>query len=259
MNTFNQSFNHEFAEHIKVAKTKISAILAGERKAEHNTYLQAATGIAAESQRTSATAKDPEPLNRKERARYNQLVKPEEENALKRWAKEKGLWVEETAFNANYGQNYVDAGAEQKVYLKTDGKRVFKINTGRFHGTWLDFFIRLIIHQTIFPSTGYTLEGFTIEKEQFCSVVEQPWVTAKKGASKDEVGKMLLQLGFVNTKLNDYYNKEHGLILEDLHDENVFVGQEGNLLFVDPVIYFETPDLGLGGKNLFRFPFGKSF
>jgi len=27
--------------------------------------------------------------------------------------------------------------------------------------------------------------------------------------------------GFINTKNNDYYNPELGIILEDLHDENV--------------------------------------
>jgi hypothetical protein len=79
------------------------------------------------------------------------------------------------------------------------------------------------------------------------------------GASKGEVEAFLSQIGFVNTKANDYYHKEEGLVLEDLHDENVFVGENGNLLFVDPVIYLETADLNLGGVNLFRFPFGTSF
>ncbi len=68
----------------------------------------------------------------------------------------------------------------------------------------------------------------------------------------------LSQLGFINNRSNDYYNKEHGLILEDLHDENVFIGTAENLLFIDPVIYLETPDMQLKGKSLFRFPFGIS-
>jgi len=62
-------------------------------------------------------------------------------------------------------------------------------------------------------------------------------------------------LGFVNIKNYDYYNNTHGIILEELHDENVFVGEENNLLFVDPVIYLETPDLAYGGNALFHFPF----
>lgn len=44
----------------------------------------------------------------------------------------------------------------------------------------------------------------------------------------------------------DYYNRRHGIILEDLDDENVFIDKNGVLYFVDPIIFLETPDLGLG-------------
>jgi hypothetical protein len=56
-------------------------------------------------------------------------------------------------------------------------------------------------------------------------------------------------------KNDDYYHSKHGIILEDLHDENVFKGAEENLLFVDPVIYLETIQLRLGGATQFVFPF----
>ena len=42
--------------------------------------------------------------------------------------------------------------------------------------------------------------------------------------------------GFENTKRQDYYNKEFGLILEDMHDENVIAG-ENVLFFIDTVFY----------------------
>ncbi len=60
--------------------------------------------------------------------------------------------------------------------------------------------------------------------------------------------------GFKRMKNDDYYNSELGIILEDLHDENVFL-LEGQLLFIDPVIYFETIEMGLAVNILFRFPF----
>lgn len=99
------------------------------------------------------------------------------------------------------------------------------------------------------------MKGFTETEEQLCAIIEQQWVKIVRGATKEGVENYLLPLGFVNIKNNDYYNQTHGIILEDLHDENVFVGEEGNLLFVDPVIYLETFDLGYGGKELFHFPF----
>jgi hypothetical protein len=42
--------------------------------------------------------------------------------------------------------------------------------------------------------------------------------------------------GFINTKNHDYTNKELGIILEDLHDENVLT-QTDNLYFIDTVFY----------------------
>lgn len=249
--------NNAFKERVKQAKQEISAIVAGERSSQFQTHLQTATYIAARSQSTSEAAKGTEPLTRKERAQYNQKVKPEEEKALFEWAKNGNLWIEESKFNTQFSSNYLDEGAEQKVYLNDDGVRVHKVNAGYFHGTWLEFFIRLITHKAIFPSTAYKLTGFTEENGQFCAIIEQQWVQVVRGASKEEVEKILIQIGFEHLKFNDYYNRDDGIILEDLHDENVFVGADGNLLFVDPVIYLETPDLGLGGKNQFRFPFGK--
>jgi len=40
--------------------------------------------------------------------------------------------------------------------------------------------------------------------------------------------------GFVNHRNNDYFNAELGIILEDLHDENVLT-QNGVLHFIDTV------------------------
>jgi hypothetical protein len=42
--------------------------------------------------------------------------------------------------------------------------------------------------------------------------------------------------GFKNTKRNDYFNQEYGLILEDMHDENVLVNS-AKLFFIDTVFY----------------------
>ncbi len=43
-------------------------------------------------------------------------------------------------------------------------------------------------------------------------------------------------LNFLNNKNNDYKNKELGIILEDLHDENVLTNNNV-LYFIDTVFY----------------------
>lgn len=44
---------------------------------------------------------------------------------------------------------------------------------------------------------------------------------------------------FFNVRNHDYYNPELGLILEDLHDENVLT-QNGVLFFIDMVFYIRN-------------------
>lgn len=57
-----------------------------------------------------------------------------------------------------------------------------------------------------------------------------------------DVKKLLAYNGFENTRRNDYYNKELGLILEDVHDENVLVNSN-TLFFIDTVFYTAFQDL----------------
>lgn len=51
--------------------------------------------------------------------------------------------------------------------------------------------------------------------------------------------KMFLTInGFENNRNNDYYNAALGIILEDLHDENVLT-RNGVLYFIDTVFYLK--------------------
>jgi len=211
--------------------------------------------IAATSQRTSRAAQSAEPISRKERARYNGAVRPLEEAALIAFAKQNGLWISEPDFNKEWADRKIGRGAEQQVYLSYNGRTVIKVNEGSYHGTWLDYFNRLILHSFLFPSTKYTTIGFTTINDSLAVITEQTFVVLDRGAPRDKVESYLNEHHFVRVKNDDYYNADLGIILEDLHDENVFINEKGNLLFIDPVIYLETIDMGLTGKTVFRFPF----
>ena len=43
-------------------------------------------------------------------------------------------------------------------------------------------------------------------------------------------------MDLITQKINDYYSPELGIILEDLHDENVLT-KNGDLFFIDTVFY----------------------
>jgi hypothetical protein len=132
-------------------------------------------------------------------------------------------------------KNYVSQGAEQKVYLK-DGATVLKLNDAIYYASWVDYLHNLLLNNLFFPDTAYQLLGFYKELEVVYAVVAQPFVKATEKTDLSIVKAFLENNGFRNTKNHDYYNEDLGLILEDLHDENILT-QNGMLFFIDTVFY----------------------
>jgi hypothetical protein len=103
----------------------------------------------------------------------------------------------------------------------------------------------------ISQSAGLTTQGFFMQGQLadfdndgyldvLYAVVEQPFVKANEKTDLNIVKKFLENNGFRNTKNHDYFNEELGLILEDLHDENVLT-QNGILYFIDTVFFVVSP------------------
>lgn len=105
----------DFEKSITSAKQRIFTILANQREEEYESNLEAATCIAARSQAASEAAKKQEPFNRKERSQFSQQIKPREESALKVWAKEKDLWIDDV-YIKKIAQRYIAEGAEQSLF-----------------------------------------------------------------------------------------------------------------------------------------------
>ncbi len=88
----------------------------------------------------------------------------------------------------------------------------------------------------IFPNTAYTLIGFLKAEDVLYGVMKHPFISSDGQAELGNIQKLLAYNGFENTRRNDYFNKELGLILEDMHDENVLVSSD-TLFFIDTVFY----------------------
>jgi hypothetical protein len=73
------------------------------------------------------------------------------------------------------------------------------------------------------------------------AVLKQPFITSDALVDLEDVKKLLRFNDFENSKRNDYIHKELGLILEDMHDENVIVNSD-TLFFIDTVFYTVTPE-----------------
>ncbi len=161
----------------------------------------------------------------------NKFTKEQEAAKLIDWIEASGLWYGEPNQD-----RYLARGAEQRVYLERDGRHVIKLNDSIFYASWLDYFHNLLIHNHLFPETAYDLIGFYTENKALHAVVRQQFIEITEPTDPLQVKNFLSANGFQLIKNNDFTNNSVGLILEDLHDENVLTKQR-TLFFIDTAFY----------------------
>lgn len=199
-------------------KDEIKHIISGTSKNCTGTIIQTIASFLRRSETSSGLVKE------------DKYFKKEETKNLIDFIAENNLWYP----NINL-ENYISEGAEQKVYIKSD-ESVLKLNDAIYYLSWLDYFQNLLLHNYFFPDTSYKLLGFYTMDKNLYAVVEQPFVKATDKTDLDKVKAFLDNNGFINIRNNDYQNNYLGIILEDLHDENVLT-QNGVLYFIDTVFY----------------------
>jgi Serine/Threonine/Tyrosine Kinase found in polyvalent proteins len=199
-------------------KYELQNIISGKSKVEYGDIIQTIASYLKRSQTTSQVAQE-----------FKQFRQQENET-LALFIESNNLLIADINI-----ENYVTEGAEQKVYLK-DGKSVIKLNDAIFYHSWIDYFNNLLLHNYFFTDTAYKLLGFHKYANGIFAVVEQPYVKATEHTNLETVKKFMLENGFENKKNHDYFNSKLGIILEDLHDENVLT-KNGNLYFIDTVFY----------------------
>lgn len=117
-----------------------------------------------------------------------------------------------------------------------DSEHVLKLNDSIYYSSWKDYFYNLLLHNYFFPDTAYELIGFTKDKDILYAIVKQNYVSITSNTNLEHVKSFLTLNGFDNVRNNDYYNSDLGIILEDLHDENVLTRND-MLYFIDTVFY----------------------
>lgn len=205
---------------IKISKHEIDNIVSGTSRIGKGTAIQTAADVLRGNEISNTLAENTE------------HVKKQEAIVLKEFCKKNGLWIDSSRFDELLGN-----GAEQDVYF-FNIKTVVKTNYVIYYNSWLDYLNNLLVHNLIFSATPYELIGFSDINGFLVSVVKQPFVKATEKVNLKLVKKFLEQKGFVNIKNNDYYNSELGVVLEDLHDQNV-LSENGILMFIDTVFYIK--------------------
>lgn len=160
------------------------------------------------------------------------IIKKEQAELLKSHCATKNWWVEDLPDESQF----LARGGEAQIYLDADNRNVIKLNDAVYYATWLEFFNSLVIHNLLFKETAYSFLGFTELNNSLHAVLKQSFITSDAPVDLSDVKRLLAYNGFENTRRNDYYSKELGLILEDMHDENVIVNSD-TLFFIDTVFY----------------------
>lgn len=161
----------------------------------------------------------------------NEPKRAKEERALVKYIQENHLW-----YNHDKWGVYITEGAEQKVYFPENSEYVIKVADAVFYQYWIDYFNNLLVHNHLFPVTAYKLLGFHLDTAKLFAVLRQPFIVTDKMTKVEHIREFLLANGFLHKKNNDYYHPVLGVILEDVHDENVLTCKEV-LFFIDTVFY----------------------
>lgn len=80
--------------------------------------------------------------------------------------------------------------------------------------------------------------GFYKDGDTVYAVVKQPFVKATEKTDLEGVKNFMLENGFLRIRNNGYHHPDLGIILEDLHDENVLT-ENGVLQFIDTVFFIK--------------------
>jgi hypothetical protein len=212
-----------------------------------NEILKAATAVAErghvavrEHQKEFSEISDPVE-RRKARLAISKHIKPIEADLLLKWAKKTGVLLDNDEFDRRWEQDGRKGETENELYYDEASHRWFKRNNMFMHVNYLEFLHRMALHNYLFPEAPVKLEGFVLNQDVLMPVMSQPHVRAERGATKQEVIKYMQKLGFKHKTGVDFYNPDTGVIVEDLHDENVLVDPENpdHMYIVDPIIFLD--------------------
>ena len=202
-------------------KNELQNILSGKSEVSYGESIQAITRYLRESLETS------------EKVKGTESGKSEETKIIIDYINTHHLWSCDINFSL-----FISSGAEQRVFIK-NSRQVLKLNDGIYYASWLDYFDNLLLNNYFFPDTAYNLVGFyKSDTDILYALVEQNYVESTQVTDLSQVQEFLQINGFDNTRNNDYFHPELGIILEDLHDENVLTSHD-ILYFIDTVFYIK--------------------
>lgn len=95
--------------------------------------------------------------------------------------------------------------------------------------------IVIFAHNHYFSNVPYEMIGFAYNSQhEFCAVITQPYIIAKREATEDEIAEYMNAIGFETDYQDEFHNKEYEIF--DAVPNNVLYGIDNDLYFIDTQI-----------------------
>ena len=170
-------------------------------------------------------------------------------------AQENGLYIP-LANTKNLGEKYPGRTGESTVYIDEAASKVYKVKNPYAKSALKkvapqDAIYEHIVHNLLFPEAPYKFEGISKDVDGVRIVLSQPFIENKGRASQSQIEQALAARGLYPDGRYSYGNDL--VSVTDVEGDNVLLGEDGTVHFIDPIIKFKKPALeiiaALQGNN----------
>ena len=159
-------------------------------------------------------------------------------------AKQHGLFIPAEDTNALTGKQSKRTG-ESVVYIDTETGIVTKVKDPYAKSAIKsgvqpeDAVFEHLVHNLLFPETAYTFEGISEDMGDVRIVLSQSLIQSKGHPTKEQIAEALAERGLFPEDKYSFGNEF--VSVTDVEGDNVILGEDGNLYFIDPIIRFKKP------------------
>ena len=159
-------------------------------------------------------------------------------------AKQHGLFVPAEVTKTLTGKVAKRTG-ESVVYIDTAAGKVTKVKDPYAKSAMKsgvqpeDAAFEHLVHNLLFPETEYTFEGISEEMGDVRIVLSQNFINSAGKPTPEQIAEALAARGLFP---EDNYSFGNDLVsVTDVEGDNVMLGEDGTVYFIDPIIRFKKP------------------
>ena len=159
-------------------------------------------------------------------------------------AKQHGLFIPAEVIKTLTGKVAKRTG-ESVVYIDTAAGKVTKVKDPYAKAAMKsgvqpeDAAFEHLVHNLLFPETAYTFEGISEEMGDVRIVLSQDFIQNYDQPTKEQIAEALAARGLFP---EDNYSFGNELVsVTDVEGDNVLLGEDGTVYFIDPIIRFKKP------------------